>query len=844
MKKLAIVLALALLCTSAPAQVSQLPIGPQLPVGSGGVTIGTNPAAFGARCDGATDDTAAFNAAFLAASASTPASISIPSGTCIINPATIANNTFSAPVSIIGQGAGASILKLIGGSTLASGQILFTWNTAGNGVTVSGVTIDLNGATVPAGLGGAFDFVATNQVTFRNNAIINGGSSGFLYIQAYAVTGCEIAGNRFQLTTASANQNQAINLGSSGNLVNDCDIHDNLMVNTAVGIFFADKLRFCNNEIYGWGFGGGVTLGPNDTTLRKIAVCNNSIHDSLTTADANGTHLNGVENWFAGAEITGNRTYKTAGQGILNAGAQAHVVGNWIGDSGTYVKGAINQLGALTAGTTYTNGYYTCVALTGGTGNSATANILVAGTVVTHVSLCNSGSEYTAADTLSAAAANIGGTGSGFSIPVSSILGLQGAGIFAQSNGTEIATGATYQGNMIYEDGGGHTSYGIGDTSAGTTSSIVGTNSVQGTTNGYYQFFGQVTYTSTPTNDNRAFNPCFAFDQRNEGGAVTASATYVADKWKNTVTNATFLSLASQVASMGAQAKCSKELKITVASGGNSPAAGDNYRIFQPIELNQVYDLGYSTINPQTLFLDFCARASAAGTYSWSLQNTNSTWSFVNQYVLGTNAVRCFSFQIPGDTHSLGATLTNQAFALIFDTGSGTNSQTSTIGTWVTGAFNAATNSTQLVSAATNATLEINEVRLYASNEPRQWVPRTQSQEHANLQRYYTKTIPLGTAAGQNKGIAGALTMKDAVIAGTTSVMWNFPVQMRAAPTITTYNYSTTNANCHDATNAADLVVTVDPDAAKSVDRVMIQCAAGGTAADNIYIHADANADF
>lgn len=83
--------------------------------------------------------------------------------------------------------------------------------------------------------------------------------------------------------------------------------------------------------------------------------------------------------------------------------------------------GAIAALGAITAGTLYTNGTYTNVPLTGGTGSGAQATIVVSGGGVTAVTLTNQGTGYTANDALSASAANIGGTGSGFSIPVSSI---------------------------------------------------------------------------------------------------------------------------------------------------------------------------------------------------------------------------------------------------------------------------------------------------------------------------------------------------------------------------------------------------------------------------------------
>ncbi len=81
----------------------------------------------------------------------------------------------------------------------------------------------------------------------------------------------------------------------------------------------------------------------------------------------------------------------------------------------------IRDLGAITAGTLYTNGTYTNVPLTGGTGSGAQATIVVSGAAVTAVTLTKPGTGYTVADALSASAANIGGTGSGFSIPVSTI---------------------------------------------------------------------------------------------------------------------------------------------------------------------------------------------------------------------------------------------------------------------------------------------------------------------------------------------------------------------------------------------------------------------------------------
>ena len=77
--------------------------------------------------------------------------------------------------------------------------------------------------------------------------------------------------------------------------------------------------------------------------------------------------------------------------------------------------------GGLTPGAGYTDATYSAVALTGGTGSAATADIVVAGGVVTTVTLVAPGTGYTAGDSLSAAAADLGGSGAGFSIDVATI---------------------------------------------------------------------------------------------------------------------------------------------------------------------------------------------------------------------------------------------------------------------------------------------------------------------------------------------------------------------------------------------------------------------------------------
>ena len=89
----------------------------------------------------------------------------------------------------------------------------------------------------------------------------------------------------------------------------------------------------------------------------------------------------------------------------------------------TAEDGTILSLGTFVAGSSYTDGTYNAVALTGGAGSGATANITVASGGVTVVTLVDGGQGYAETDQLSADDADLGnGGGSGLLIEVDSVL--------------------------------------------------------------------------------------------------------------------------------------------------------------------------------------------------------------------------------------------------------------------------------------------------------------------------------------------------------------------------------------------------------------------------------------
>lgn len=90
----------------------------------------------------------------------------------------------------------------------------------------------------------------------------------------------------------------------------------------------------------------------------------------------------------------------------------------------TIVQGQIATFSNIAGGSLYTSGLYQNVALNGGSGANATADILVVGGVVTSVTLKFGGNFYNVGDVLTCS--SLGSSGSGFSVQVATISNANG----------------------------------------------------------------------------------------------------------------------------------------------------------------------------------------------------------------------------------------------------------------------------------------------------------------------------------------------------------------------------------------------------------------------------------
>jgi hypothetical protein len=114
-----------------------------------------------------------------------------------------------------------------------------------------------------------------------------------------------------------------------------------------------------------------------------------------------------------------NNIYNGHANGLQVVPVDANGTGSGITDY-TF-GGAVTAVNAIVAGSGYVNATYTAVPLsyvTTGTGSGMTATIVVSGGAVTSVTVTGGGYGYSQYERLTATAAQLGGTGSGFSVQV------------------------------------------------------------------------------------------------------------------------------------------------------------------------------------------------------------------------------------------------------------------------------------------------------------------------------------------------------------------------------------------------------------------------------------------
>lgn len=352
---------------------------------------------------------------------------------------------------------------------------------------------------------------------------------------------------------------------------------------------------------------------------------------------------------------------------------------------------------------------------------------------------------------------------------------------------------------------------------------------------------------ASATIENRLVNGEMDFDQVNEGASVSISnantASFVTDQWQILVSDSNISGVTGQQVA-DAPTGFLNSLKVTFGTGSATVAAGNYAILYQDIESPDVIDLAIGSGSPATISLSMWVKSNISGTFGIFLQNSAGNRSYV---ALGTTTAATWT-QVSINSILLDNTGTWLTAAgttgLVIGVAMicGSTAQ-GTAGAWA--GSNKLTTSAQTNYGGTSAnTFQITGVKIAKEGDATPIVRAPYQQRLERCLRFYEKTIPAGTAVGQNKGLPGALqTTAQITTAGSVEHNWRFRVPKAKSPTIVTYNPSIGNANWRDVTGSSDVIVSVDPDTAKSTNDIVISTQTTTfTANHRLYIHATADA--
>jgi len=200
-----------------------------------------------------------------------------------------------------------------------------------------------------------------------------------------------------------------------------------------------------------------ITSTPKNNKLIDVLLCNDQTRVSNLTFQGHGGFAMVLD---PEGQIKTKSPYgQVCSSFSQSINAKRFAGGQYVDGFTGRLRGTINAISynaitgfntsSLVGGSGYTptsgTATYTNVALTGGTGSGATGTITVTNGAVVNISVATigAGTGYTIGDSISCANSSIGGTGSGFSIPVSTV---SGNGIYVTIKGSTSATGTYVSG--------------------------------------------------------------------------------------------------------------------------------------------------------------------------------------------------------------------------------------------------------------------------------------------------------------------------------------------------------------------------------------------------------------
>jgi len=195
----------------------------------------------------------------------------------------------------------------------------------------------------------------------------------------------------------------------------------------------------------------------------------------------------------------------------------------------------------------------------------------------------------------------------------------------------------------------------------------------------------------------------------------------------------------------------------------------------QPIEGNNIADLGFGSASASTVTLSFWVKSSLTGTFGGALSNQSSVRSYPFSYTISSaNTWEQKTVTVAGDTAGTWQTGNGVGLSVSFGLGVGPD-YSGTAGAWVTATRYSTTGAVSVIGTL-SATWQITGVQLERGSTASSFEYRSYGAELALCQRYYfRKNIPL---TNDYFTILQAYNTSSAY-----GKLFDLPVTMRATPT-------------------------------------------------------------
>jgi len=330
-------------------------------------------------------------------------------------------------------------------------------------------------------------------------------------------------------------------------------------------------------------------------------------------------------------------------------------------------------------------------------------------------------------------------------------------------------------------------------------------------------------------------------------GLVASQYTLDGHEWIDTGTTSAVVTITQNtdvptVAEAGT--KFMNSLKIDVTTAETLAGADAALYFSHKIEAQDCTQFGHGAAGALSGARSFWMKSTKTGIFTVNLDRNDGSEKYSSEHtVTTTDTWEKHTVIIPGDTDGTaiaddnGIGLTIQIMMAVGATG-----KTSTVDAWNTSGATelASANQVNLLDNTANNVL-ITGLKFEVGAVVTDFEHESFSVQLTNAQRYFAKTFPYSVIPVQNVGnYQGALGIVGASD-GKLQFQWRFPVEMRANPTLVTYNPSAANSSARNNDDNTDTAVAQNGQ--NSSGLVLVHASLDATDASNLmYVHATVDA--